>query len=305
MAKTFRCDQKQYRGSTIPVQRATQCIFCGNSGPLTKEHVFSRWTHRFLPPRSRSQKNYSVMHVNAQIQKSDRSLMLRPGDIRDWQIQCVCAKICNNGWMRERVENVARPIMLPLIEGDQFLKGNTTLIMPHQQRIIATWAAMKAMVAEFDPQSTVTTHHMQRKYLMQRLAPPVGWTVWIGPYLRASWPSHWGSTHFFYASPKQHARMGSDIRATHHNSHVSTQVIGKLFIQVIRSPAHYYVERWRFNLPDRGSLFRIWPATDTVINWPGQFMSDRDADYALGAVHNDLLKRTASVLADAIKNLAG
>jgi len=201
------------------------------------------------------------------------------------------------------IENLARPIILPLIEGDAFLRGDTTLLFPHQQKIIAAWATLKAMVAEFDPQSTVTTHHMQRKYLMQRLVPPpTGWAIWIGPYLRGNWQPHWGSSHFQYSSPAQEARRGLDRRATHHNSHVSTQVIGKLFIQVIRSPARDFVERWRFTPPDRGSLFRIWPPSNTAIKWPGQFMSDRDADYVAGALYNDLLDRTAPMLADEITN---
>jgi hypothetical protein len=138
MAKTFARRKKLYRGATIPHQTATKCIFCGSSGPLTLEHVYSKWTHRFLPPRA--MKNYSAMHVNSTVLKSDRTLVIRPGDIRDWQIACVCGgskNTCNNGWMREKIEEIARPIMAPLIEGNGFLRGETTLIHPAQQRITA------------------------------------------------------------------------------------------------------------------------------------------------------------------------
>jgi hypothetical protein len=301
MAKTYKRIRKRYRNAIIPDQRALKCMFCGFPGALTLEHVFSRWTHRFLPPRS--MKNYSAMHVDSHVDRSDRTLIVRPGDIRDWQIRCVCEKTCNNGWMREKVENPARAIMGRLIDGTDFLKGETTLIFPHQQRMIANWAVLKAMVAEFDPQSTVTTHYMQRRYFKDNLKPPAGWAVWIGPYLRGNWVTHWGSTPFQYFSRKQERRAGPDVRATYHNSHISTQVVGKLFIQVIRCPYRGFVERWKFATPDKGSLFRIWPPSETIINWPGQFMSDRDADYVAGAMFNFLMAGTAPLLEKAISAL--
>ena len=171
MAETLR----RYRRGRIPFQEATRCIFCGSNN-LTSEHVFSRWTHQFLPPRS--MRKYHIMRADAQTDRSDRFLIKRPGDIRDWKIPCVCERVCNNGWMRRCVENKARPIMIPLINGDATLKGATTRIFPHQQKIIATWAILKAMVAEYDPQSWVTTHHTQRKYLKRIAAPPPrGWAV--------------------------------------------------------------------------------------------------------------------------------
>jgi len=301
MAKTFARRKKLYRGATIPHQTATKCIFCGSSGPLTLEHVYSKWTHRFLPPRA--MKNYSAMHVNSTVLKSDRTLVIRPGDIRDWQIACVCGgskNTCNNGWMREKIEEIARPIMAPLIEGNGFLRGETTLIHPAQQRIIANWAVLKAMVAEFDPQGTVTTHYMQRRFFKAKLTPPAGWAVWIGPYLRGNWVSHYGSTPFLYLSPKQEMRAGPNVRATHHNGHITTQVVGQLFIQVIRCPYRSFIERWRFATPDKGSFFRIWPPSGTIINWPGQFMSDRDADHIASAMYNFLMAGTAPLLAKAI-----
>ena len=178
-----------------------------------------------LPPRL--MKKYLVSHVDSHIERSDRNLIKRAGDIRDWQIKCVCETTCNNGWMR-RIENQARPVMFPLIEGTEILKGQTFRLTLHEQKIIATWAVLKAMVSEFHPNGWVTTHHAQRKYFKQNLLPPEGWSVWIGPYLRAKWAPHFLSFPFLYDSPKQELRRGTNIRATHYNSHITTQVIGKI-----------------------------------------------------------------------------
>jgi hypothetical protein len=285
MAKTYTI---QRRGN-VTFRQATRCIFCGSPGPLTDEHVFSRWTHRFLPPRS--MKKYHVLRAETYIEKSDRFLFKRAGDIRDWQIECVCERRCNNGWMRQNIEDRARPIMIPLIT------GQPARILPEQQRVIAAWAVLKAMVAEYDRHGWVTTHHMQRKRLMRTLLPPErGWVVWIGHYARSRWVPFWGSSPFLYLSKQQERRARADVRATHFNSHISTQVVGQLFIHVIRSPARSFVEGWRFSTPDKGALLRIWPPGGASIAWPGRTMTDRDADYAATSLKTFLEDRARAAL---------
>lgn len=106
---------------------------------------------------------------------------------------------------------------------------------------------------------------------------------------------------FLYDSPKQELRRGTNVRATHFNSHITTQVVGKMFIHVIRSPARDFIERWRFALPHKGSLFRIWPPTGISIVWPGEFMTDRDADYTAGAMYDFIMERIAKLLAAEIE----
>jgi len=54
--------------------------------------------------------------------------------------------------MRQHIDERARPILIPLIKGEQ------VRLTPDRQQIIATWAAMKAMVAEYGESESVTTH---------------------------------------------------------------------------------------------------------------------------------------------------
>jgi hypothetical protein len=282
--RTFR----RFRKGEIPFQEATCCIFCG-SRDLSHEHIFSRWTHKFLPPRSMTK--YHVRLVENFIEKSERFLLKRAGDIRDWQVRCVCEDKCNNGWMRKHIEDLARPVMTCLIRGHQLR------LSPDQQKHIAAWAALKAIIAEYDSQGWVTTHHTHRKHLMRAFTPPLqGWTIWIGNYVRDKWVPHWGSMPFLVVSNKQALRMGSDRTATYYNSHVSTQVIGQLYIQVIRTPSREVIDRWRFTLPEKGSFFRIWPPSGISISWPGRVMTDRDADYVMGALYEFLLSCAPAAL---------
>jgi hypothetical protein len=94
---------------------------------------------------------YRKLEATVYLDKSDVSYIKRAGDIRDFQVKCVCEKRCNNGWMRRKIENVARPIMIPLITGQD------TRLLPNHQAIVARWAVLKAMIAEYDINAHVTT----------------------------------------------------------------------------------------------------------------------------------------------------
>jgi hypothetical protein len=153
-----------------------KCIFCGAPPPLTGEHVFPKWSHRFLP--NTRTKNYGSLRGVRGPNDSHHHAISRPGDIRDWRVSCVCGPTCNNGWMREEIEDRARPILIPLIE------GASCRITTADQSRIASWAVLKAMIAEWTIQGHATTSHMQRKRLMRRFLPPEKkWGIWIGHFV--------------------------------------------------------------------------------------------------------------------------
>jgi hypothetical protein len=215
----------------------------------------------------------------------------RSGDMRDWQVKCVCERTCNNGWMRRNIEDPARPILIHLIQGHRLR------LRPSQQKIVAAWAVLKAMIAEYDAEAYITTHHTHRKFLMSHHEPPrAGWAVWIGHYERKKWQPHFASVPFLFLSAKQEARRTNE-RATYYNSNITTQVIGQLFIHIVRSPAHDFIMRWRFAPPDKGTLFRIWPPPEFSVSWPGRTMTDRDADHVVGALKDALEARAYAIRA--------
>ena len=260
-----------------PWEEATNCIFCGSEGSktpegrLTQEHVFSRWTRRFVP---RAMKGYRSLRATRHPDRTDFVFVSRrSGDLRDEQVRCVCSA-CNNGWMRQYVDERARPLLIPLV------KGGSLRLLPAQQQIIATWAAMKAMVAEHGESEVATTHHMQRKYLMRHHQPPVnGWSVWIAHYIPGpNAPMIWSATPFLVL-PDHVVAKRPDRRATYYNSQVNTQILGQLLIHVIRSPHPRLARMFRFKLPKRQALFRIWPPSEFSIDWPRGTIDDRSASY--------------------------
>jgi len=253
-----------------------KCIFCGDVPPLTGEHVFPRWSHKYLPPET--QKKYESIRGVRNPYDSNHHEIIRPGDIRHWTVKCVCHPHCNNGWMRKKIEDTTKPLLIPLITGE------ACRIFPADQARIAVWAVMKAMVAEWTIRKHATTNHMQRKYLMRHYLPPKnGWGVWIGHFVSDKnkketerYHPLW-EAHPFLLMPDNLAARRPNRIATYYNSQASTQIIGQLLIHVFRSPMPNLIPRWKFTLPDRGSLFRIWPPTQTSIAWPGKTLSDFDA----------------------------
>ena len=193
--------------------------------------------------------------------------------------------------MRTQVEDAVKPILIPLITGAEFR------IFPADQAKIAAWAVMKAMVAEWTVRRHATTNHMQRKYLMQHQLPPKnGWGVWIGHFVGDESKPEFEryhpllEAHPFLLMPDNLAARRPNKIATYYNSQASTQVIGQLFIHVFRSPMPNLITRWKFTLPDRGSLFRIWPPTQTSIVWPGKMLSDFDALFIANEFMNFMLR---------------
>jgi hypothetical protein len=170
------------------------------------------------------------------------------------------------------IEDRAKPIMTDLI------LGNDTRIFPADQEVIATWAILKVMVAEFDINSNVTIHHSQRKFIKaHKVAPMRGWSVWIGHYERKDWLPEWVSRPMLLVS-HEIANRRVNYETTHFNSNSTTQVLGKLFIHVIHTPMTSLIKRWRFSFPHKGAFFRIWPPVQSSIKWPGAALDDRSAD---------------------------
>ena len=269
----------------------TRCIFCGGLG-ITNEHVFPRWSHKYMAPRP---KGKAISRVGTlYLDRDETTTRKLSGQLRDWQIKCVCGGshlTCNGGWMKG-IEDRAKPILVPLI------LGNATRLQPGDQAIIATWAILKVMVSEYDSISHVTTHWTQRKRMRIRQLPPEkGWGVWIGHCERVNWSPEWISLPFFVPSDAVLARRGLR-EPTYYNANSVTQVIGKLFVQVIHSPVpDDFVERWKFSSPRRGTLFRIWPLSCISIKWPGRALTDREADQIADAIPEFLKVVNRQVLA--------
>ncbi|MDR3572204.1 MAG: hypothetical protein P4L81_08560, partial [Candidatus Pacebacteria bacterium] len=278
---------------TAVIAMATEkCIFCG-AQPTTKEHVFSRWTHKYMAPRQPGKARLSI--EDQFVDKSETRLVKMSGQLRDWQVKCVCggtARTCNNGWMKS-IEDRTKPIMADLIQGSE------RRITPSEQSIIATWAILKTMVSEYAGTYKGHIHYKQREYMKRHaLAPTRGWAVWIGYYDRSNWVVEFVSRPMLLV-PKSVAERSNDYISGYFNSNVTTQIIGKLFIHVIHFPMPSFIKWWRFRFPHRGAIFRIWPPAQVSIKWPSSALDDQAAERISDAVFAHIVTAQKRLVANA------
>lgn len=253
-----------------------RCIFCG-SPKVTREHVFSRWLHRFLPtrPNRRSNVRIAVDH-KGRIDLADDLKLNFP--LRDWQIKCVCGNYkgcCNNEWMRD-LEDLARPIIEPMLHGVRLRLSEA------DQKTIATWAILKVMVVHHR-----FVHHMQRKQMREKREPPRYWSVWISNFSGRTDDGHW------LVRPLSFNVTGSRRRPNRTgavpNSHATTQIIKNLLlIHVVKLPLDSFGAEWRFRdqagAPLKGAVLRIWPPTGQSLLWPQNPLNVQEALVVADAV---------------------
>ena len=221
-----------------------------------------------MPPRPKG-KTVSIRGVE-NLDGSGTYFAKMAGNIRDWQIKCVCGGVatsCNSGWMK-KIEDQARPILIPLI------LGQNLFLTPIQREIVAVWVALKCMVGEYEDPTKITTPPEQRARMYAVQKPPEhGWGIWIG---RAENPSRftiWSSHSLKIALDKT---LPLDDPSHKFNGHTTTQMIGELFIQVIRFPPIMSAHKWNFRVPVDAKLTLIWPPVNSILKWPKPPLSYRE-----------------------------
>jgi hypothetical protein len=88
-----------------------RCIFCNAIG-VTVEHVWPKWLRAFVPATATSH-NFLTGLIHRT--RPDRELRTWAGDPQSRGVKAVCQG-CNGGWM-SRLEERAKPILLPLLAG--------------------------------------------------------------------------------------------------------------------------------------------------------------------------------------------
>src|SRR5260370_19324433 len=235
-----------------------------------------------LPRKAGKAGPYIAVEYANKVESADLKMA---GEMRDWQIKCVCAS-CNNGWMSQ-LDAAAAPIMKPLI-----LRRRKRL-SAKDCCTIATWSVLKSMVVHHR-----IVRHTRRKKLKTDRKPPKGWSVWIANYKRGKWKSEWLSRPFTIDSNERYYRRRPG-RPTASNSHVTVQIIKNLFIHVVNCPLDDFPFRWTFRKPDgsllSGDVVRIWPTSDISILWPPKALIDFDAQIAGNALIRGLRRIPADI----------
>jgi hypothetical protein len=147
----------EWRGRGGSLCRMAACLFCGAQAPgiLTNEHVVPEWLLEYLGYTPKQQ----IFHG---VSDSDT------GAVTEQRVHSaftfvdgrVCGA-CNHGWM-SRLETAAKPILIPLIEGERSLAALTSA----EREILGKWTAKTAYMHSWAGllKQPVQIQHLQSLY---------------------------------------------------------------------------------------------------------------------------------------------
>jgi hypothetical protein len=133
------------------------------------------------------------------------------------------------------------------------------------------------MTCEQIDATKAVVHQSERTWLMQNLAPPAGWNIWIGSYIGTDWRELGIYQHL----GKLAVPTVNDGTMIEHNLQLTLIGMGHLLFLVINSS---WSRIWdildRMGSPNNLGLVRVWPIRVPTIVWPRPFaLDDRDAQY--------------------------
>jgi len=246
---TKRAKEKHLRG-------IRKCMFCSQSGGMSKEHVFGEWLKPHFP-RSPNVKHESV---NFSYADDDRNRpvgtrRLKQGHSGSVKLRTVCQS-CNNEWL-SRLEGRVKPILPALIYGKKL--G----LLPEAQATLATWATKTVMVATQRRPNDALVPQAERTWLMDNLAPPKNWFVWFAAYHGGAWSNLRMLTH------AATLEASSVVEENSPADYVINSVfgMGHVVFCVVNTSSPGVMARCT-GLESKEGLFQLWPPHARSIPWP-------------------------------------
>lgn len=232
------------------------CVYCG--GPrLSKEHLYADWLRDFVP---RDADEHHFATTVAFPHKQTHKLQRRTGDTHARRLRCVCVN-CNRGWMSD-LQQAAKVHLVPMLRGDR------CCLKRDAQKIVAGWAAMTAMTAEYLEKGMVALPQNERDHVRETARPPRTWRIWIARYDGANCKNRWW--HNVMALTNQNIEEHAPDTAATPNTQTTSIGSGEhLFIHAMSSEIAWpIIQRWRFPRGLGPLLRQIWPAAASAVTWP-------------------------------------
>ena len=120
-----------------------RCLFCGGTGPMTREHVWPQWLQPYgrgvSPERSTVLTGFGRTAADT-FAEHPTLITTQPGSVFANRALSVCRR-CNNGWM-SALEQSVKPLLVSMMSGPR--SENVTLA-PDQAAILAAWTIKVAV----------------------------------------------------------------------------------------------------------------------------------------------------------------
>lgn len=205
-------------------------------------------------------------------------LAYREGPLTSRKIRNVCKTHCNNGWM-STLEKRAKPIAAPL------LGSQPTILTLKNQKILATWIAMKLMVAEHVYKAGLSITQFERTHVMIAGEPPKNWKIWIS-HVRGP---RWQSGMIILPTrimPVMSTRLEPDGN-TSPDTKLITFGIGELLISAICTTIGFQM---KLQAEVERYLRPIWPPAGEFFWPPGRIFSDAGAILLVRSLERALIR---------------
>ncbi len=169
------CDRCSFdlRYGSLGDRRKGICIYCGQEGKLSEEHVFAKWIQGVFPKRHAktmhrlSRPESSGNPIEARIHETETSKRADPYDLT---IRNVC-EACNNGWM-SNLQIAAKPFV------EALAGGNALTPVADERTVIARWVVMTSMSLQSLGRQLYATQ--EQRSALKNGNMPSGWRVAMG-----------------------------------------------------------------------------------------------------------------------------
>jgi hypothetical protein len=236
--------KSKHKGA-MHVRHQKPCIFCGRSGNKSKEHFYPDWLSEFIvtdgihnTATTITQRGYAPKVLAARSR--------RQGHLITKKFRVVCES-CNNGWMSQ-IESAVKPILVAGIHGVELNLDR------EQQRNLATWVCLKAMVCEHSNPGTASTPFVDRHaFYIDRFIPGY-FRIYFGAHSTSSvaWLYRHSATISLSKSPSPPLLDGLQ-----RNVQTTTFILGRFLFHVLAARVDGFGLDTVLTYP---GLTGLWPA---------------------------------------------
>jgi hypothetical protein len=217
---------------------AKECAFCPSTAKLSGEHLWSAWMSRLLPGRKRLTKRGS----NREIMET------RIAPTIDWKIKVVC-KDCNNGWMSDLENNIAKPAMADLI------LGKINIPIDHKRaHSLAIFTFKTAIVLDHLANTEPFFDRAIRYEFRESLTVPLHVRMWLNAFALAGR----GEANTFYNGAYLSESNGLEM-------YVCTFLVQHLVLQLVACKVRGFTKIAR---KDKFLALPFWPKLPPNAVWP-------------------------------------
>lgn len=222
-----------------------RCAFCEQGGKGSREHIWPKWAHPYLP-------NVPHSHIR---QRTKGPLILeewqREGPPSSITVAAVCQD-CNNGWM-SRMEAAAKPWLLPILQRQPISFDAIA------QNCLARYFVMKSMVADLSRNAEVVFIQTERTAFFKSRAIPAELYVVLYHYPE---PVN-KAAQYNKETLRQRSGLATSVAKNDSRSGNFTFRFGSAFMQIL------FLRKLKGEfIRDAKPTIKLHPSAGTTVNWP-------------------------------------